>query len=415
MGAFDVLVVGAGAYVRGAAEGDFGTVLPTLLGLQREGRLGTLRVAATSPASVEALRARLGALEQALGHRARVELFPQAGRPDAGAYLEAAERAPRPRAALVVVPDPLHHRVAANLLERGLHCLVVKPLAPTAAEARDLARRARERGLVGEVEFHKRFDDANRLLRRELAEGRLGEISSVLVEYSQRQCVPLETFRRWAHHTNPFQYLGVHYVDLIRFASGAHPRRVTAVGQKDLLARQGVDTWDSVHAIVEWETRGGGAFHAVFHTSWIDPPGSSALSNQILKVVGTRGRFESDQKHRGVEIATRERCEVVNPYFSQLLPGERGTRLEGYGPRSIEQFLRDVEAREAGRPVESCAASFEDGVLSSAVCEAVRRSLARRGRWTDVEPLEAAGDGAGAAQPVPREAPPAGAVLLARP
>jgi predicted dehydrogenase len=293
----------------------------------------------------------------------------------------------------------------------------MKPLAPTAAEARDLARRARERGLVGEVEFHKRFDEANRLLRRELASGSLGEISSVLVEYSQRVSVPLETFRRWAHHTNPFQYLGVHYVDLIQFVSGARPRRVTAVGCKHLLARQGVDTWDSVHAIVEWESREGGAFHAVFHTSWIDPQGSTALSNQILKLIGTRGRFESDQKHRGVELATPEGCEVVNPYFSQLLPTERGARLEGYGPRSIEQFLRDAEAREAGRPLESCAASFEEGVVSSAVCEAVSRSLVRRGRWTDVDLGDAACDAAaGAARPAAQETPrPGQAPLLARP
>jgi predicted dehydrogenase len=419
--ALDVLVVGAGAYVRGAGERDFGTVLPALLGLQRDGRVGALRIAATRPASVEALRARLGALERALGQRARVELFPQGGGPNQAAYLEAAERAPRPRAALVVVPDPLHHRVAASLLERGLHCLVVKPLAPTAAEARDLARRARERGLVGEVEFHKRFDDANRVLRRELASGSLGEISSVLVEYSQRRSVPLETFRRWAHHTNSFQYLGVHYVDLIHFASGARPRRATAAGRKDLLARRGVDTWDSVHAIVEWETPRGGAFHSVFHTSWIDPEGTTALSNQILKVIGTRGRFESDQKHRGVELATAERCEVVNPYFSQLLPGELGPRLEGYGPRSIEQFLRDAEARESGASPETCAASFEEGVLSSAVCEAVSRSLRRRGRWIDVD-LEGVARGeeaASAARAARVPAPPPaqaaeGAPLLAR-
>jgi len=404
--ALDVLVVGAGAYVRGAAERDFGTVLPTLLGLQRDGRVGALRVAATRPESVQALRAKLGALERALGLSARVELYPQGDRPNPNAYLEAAERAPRPRAALVVVPDPLHHRVAASLLERGLHCLVMKPLAPTAAEARDLARRARERGLVGEVEFHKRFDDANRLLRRELASGSLGEISSVLVEYSQRRSVPLETFRRWAHHTNSFQYLGVHYVDLIHFASGARPRRAMAVGRKDLLVRQGVDTWDSVLAIVEWETPQGGAFHAVFHTSWIDPEGTTAQSNQILKVIGTRGRFESDQKHRGVEVATAERCEAVNPYFSQLLPGERGARLEGYGPRSIEQFLRDAEAREAGAALETCAASFEEGVLSSAVCEAVGRSLVRNGRWTDVELEGAARDEAtGAARAAAVKAP----------
>jgi len=384
----DLLIVGAGAYVCGTGPDQLGTVLPTALGLQRDGRVGRLRVAATRPESAEACREKVARLAGLLRCEPDVEILPGGGGPDPEAYLAAAARSPAPQAAVVVVPDALHHAVTSRLLDRGLHCLVVKPLAPTAAEARDLAERARRRDLLGQVEFHKRFDDANRLLRREASRGSLGEIASVLVEYSQRRSIPLGAFRRWAATSHPFQYLGVHYVDLVQHALGARPLRACAVGSRRLLAGEGIDTWDSVQALVAWRGPRGETFHASYATSWVDPEASTAMSNQIVKVIGTRARFDSDQKNRGVELVGGSATEAVNPYFSQLLPGpgdEPPLTAEGYGPRSVAGFVEDVEAFRAGRRRPSVACSFDEAVVSSAVSEAVTRSLEDGGAWKPVE------------------------------
>ena len=55
-----------------------------------------------------------------------------------------------------------------------------------------------------------------------------------------------------------------------------------------------------------------------FSTSWIDPSTSSAMSDQKYTIIGTKGRIESNQKHRGVEVTTEsEGIQSINPYFSK--------------------------------------------------------------------------------------------------
>lgn len=57
----------------------------------------------------------------------------------------------------VVVPTAEHHRVARFFLDNGVHVLVEKPIARDLAEADDLIRRARARGLVLQVGHLERF------------------------------------------------------------------------------------------------------------------------------------------------------------------------------------------------------------------------------------------------------------------
>ena len=63
-------------------------------------------------------------------------------------------------AAVIAAPTRLHHAIALDLLDRGVHLLVEKPLAATAAEADDLVKAARRRGLVLQVGHVERFNPA---------------------------------------------------------------------------------------------------------------------------------------------------------------------------------------------------------------------------------------------------------------
>ena len=48
--------------------------------------------------------------------------------------------------------------------------------------------------------------------------------------------------------------------------------------------------------VVEWERKDGGQFVSTHITNWIDPDETSAMSDQKINVVGTKGRFQADQK-----------------------------------------------------------------------------------------------------------------------
>jgi predicted dehydrogenase len=292
----------------------------------------------------------------------------------------------------VVVPDHLHASITADVIRAGVHPLVVKPFTPTVREGQELIKLAEKHDVYGAVEFHKRFDESNLLLRQTLADGRLGDVRYITVEYSQRRMMR-EIFLAWLDRTNIFQYLGVHYVDLIYFLTGARPLRALAAGQPCSPGVEQVPSADSIQGMIEWENSASGQrFVSTIATNWIDPNTTSAMSDQKITVVGTRGRYQADQKNRGVQLVTEEHqgAEEVNPYFSQLyLDGDGTFGIHGYGPRCITQFLTDVRDIVDGRlrrqDLTNKRPSFQQSLVSTAVVEAVNRSLAQNSQWTEVE------------------------------
>lgn len=77
----------------------------------------------------------------------------------------------------VAVPSTLHAEVAGPLLERGVHCLVEKPLAPTIQEAKELVAAAAASGAVLLVGHVERFNPAVQQLQTILEDGH--EIAAV--------------------------------------------------------------------------------------------------------------------------------------------------------------------------------------------------------------------------------------------
>jgi predicted dehydrogenase len=64
------------------------------------------------------------------------------------------------KAASVVVPTPLHHSIAKDLLDHEINVLLEKPMTTTLEEARELNRIAREKDLVLQVGHLERFNPA---------------------------------------------------------------------------------------------------------------------------------------------------------------------------------------------------------------------------------------------------------------
>ena len=390
-----VLVIGAGMYVGGRGAGTDGTVLPALMQAKEEGLIGKISVAATSSGSIDTLQTKLNELNSRMGTQVKINGYPTVAVHDPQAYRQALADMPKPGCCIVVVPDHLHAEITSDVIKAGVHPLVVKPLTPTLQEALDLEELAEKHKVHAAVEFHKRWDESNILLRQAIADGKLGELRYITVEYSQRRMMR-DVFGTWLDRTNIFQYLGVHYIDLVYYLTGAQPIRALAVGQP---AQSGSDQGpggDSIQTLIEWElpdTKSRMVSSIV--ASWIDPDNTSAMSDQGITVVGTEGRYDVDQKHRGAQLVTQKGgVEDVNPYFSQIYRDPDGKfGVNGYGPKSIIQFLKDVIDVEAGRRTRhdliSNRPSFQDCFVSTAVTEAINISLALNGEWVAMKDLPA--------------------------
>ncbi len=391
----DVLIVGAGMHVSGRGTATCGTVLPAVVQAHRDGLVGRMVIAATSAESIDAFNTKLAALNGRIGTSARFEGFPAQGR-SSEAWQEALAGLGARSCVIVVVPDDLHAPIATAALQRRLPVLVEKPLAPRLHDAQALAALARALGGYGAVDFHKRWDLMNLKLKEVVEDGRLGVPLYSIVEYSQRRVIPEKIFRSWVEKANPFQYLCVHFLDILLFVLRAMPRRAMATGQRCYLRERGINAYDAVQACVEWSVPGSETpFVSTFLANWIDPNTTSALSYQSLKVVGSLGRFESDQRDRGLELITDAGgIETLNPYFTQSYPSGDGARREyrGYGIDSIRTFLEDVRDLYDGRvtpaDLEPIRPTLRQALPSTAVVDAVNQSLAAGGAWIPVGSLD---------------------------
>ncbi|MDZ4308076.1 Gfo/Idh/MocA family oxidoreductase, partial [Allopontixanthobacter sp.] len=109
-------------------------------------------------------------------------------------------------------PDHVHMAQALAVLDAGKHIVIDKPLAPTLAEARNIAARATERGLMLSV-FHNRRWDADFLtLKRLIAAGELGEVTEFESRFDRFRP---ELGNRWKDQRSGgvWQDLGPHLVD----------------------------------------------------------------------------------------------------------------------------------------------------------------------------------------------------------
>ena len=314
-----ILIIGNGMYISGRGTNGFGTVMPGVLEYIRGGGdVIEVHMVGTNLKRSLAAASKVEELMRQAGVSVKLITYPDNVEKDKKAYKKVLNKIENLTCAIVSVPDNLHFSVTMDCLEAGLHTLVVKPLTPTVKEAKDLIKLATNKKLYGAVEFHKRWDKHNLMLRDIFQSGRLGDPLYSWTEYSQRKSIPSQAFKSWVEKSNVLQYLGVHYIDIIHFVTGAAPIRVMATGQKNWLKNQGFNVHDSIQCMVEWKMPDSTIFNQTLLTNWVDPETSSAVSDQKIRFVGTKGRFEADQKDRGINlIVDGESIVTPNPDFCQ--------------------------------------------------------------------------------------------------
>lgn len=85
-------------------------------------------------------------------------------------------------AAIVALPHHLHAPVSGDLLRRGIHVLVEKPMAVTSAEADAMVREAAGAGATLSVGLMRRFLNVNRWVKAVMDAGVLGTVESFRFE-----------------------------------------------------------------------------------------------------------------------------------------------------------------------------------------------------------------------------------------
>ena len=404
----DTLIIGGGMITNDL-------LLPSVYHLQRTGRAGRISVCALSSAPLKALAESREFAEAFPGQT--FDALPGLDQPPDRAfpelYREALARLAPRQAVIVAVPDQFHYEMVMACLARDQHVLCVKPLVLRHAQAVEIEKVARERGLYVGVEYHKRFDRRSLVARRQYAAGHFGAFvlgeAKLIEPYYYRH----SNFQNWftCDKTDPFVYVGCHYVDLVWFITGLKPVALSVSGVKGRFPN-GQEGYLWANARIRYEN---GALLTV--NDGLGYPDDAAGSNDQGMILYCEGKNASGMiAHQDQDRGTRycylegigcggSKYNYVSTDFYRLVPweGGAGAKPVGYGFDSVAanlEAMARIEAETAGLPAAQALAKRRalieaidrQGILATPansfinelVVEAARLSIVADGAWAEI-------------------------------
>ncbi|WP_213283228.1 Gfo/Idh/MocA family protein [Cellulomonas hominis] len=306
----------------------------------------------------------------------------------------------------VCTPGHTHAEIAIAALEAGKHVLCEKPLANTIAEAEAMvaaAEAAAARGVRSMVGYTYRRVPAVQLARQLVADGRIGTVRHVRVQYLQDWLADADAPLSWrldkqAAGSGALGDIGSHAVDLAQFITGERLTGVSALLETFVHERPVAAEFAGLHgtggtergpvtvddaAVFLARLSGGGL--GVFEATRFATGRKNAIR---LEVNGERGSLSFDFEDMNVlhfydatedpAVAGFRRIVVTEPqhaYVAQWWPAGHGLGYEHAFTHQVVDLIGAIAAGQDPTP------SFADGLAVQRVLDAVERSAADDSRW----------------------------------
>jgi predicted dehydrogenase len=281
-------------------------------------------------------------------------------------------------ALIVATPDHLHYEPIMEALNGGAHVIAEKPLCLDVNEADTIIETAASKNRIVGVDMHKRYDPDHLKIFTELMNDLGAPIYArgVLEE-------PLEvstTIFKWAEQSDPFTYVGIHWVDLFTHYLKLTPLSLYAVGQKQRLLKDfSKDAFDAVQVMVT-HTNG---LNVIYENNWITPKDFEGPVNQESGMVAAKGKVESDSQYRGLRYWIENKgSRTSNVHFFRKVRRPDGSSVSmGYGKDSLIDCMEKVcRVKFLGAKAEELAGTYPDATsqrLPTAIVHAAREVVRR--------------------------------------
>jgi len=316
------------------------------------------------------------------------------------AHAEAA-RPDRIEAVAIVTPNNLHYPMAKAFLEGGFHVICDKPLTTTLDEALDLAASVSRSGVIFGLTHNYTGYPMVRQARQIIADGLLGKIRVVQVEYAQDWlATPLEQTgqKQAAWRTDPSQSgpggslgdIGTHAYNIACFVTGLHCREVAAEVSIFVPNRR-LD--DNVQLLLRFAEGAKGAL-------WASQVATGNANNLRLRVYGEKAGLEWRQEEPNeLQFAKLGRApEILRRPGSSDSPAAHASRIPAGHPEGyLEAFAQlytdlaeQIYARREKRspsPASLLVPTVEDGVEGMRFIAATLESSKRNAAWVDLQTM----------------------------
>lgn len=341
--ALDILIVGGGMIT-------YDLLLPVVYHLQRTGYVNTIKICALDSTPLKVLKSSKEISEAFPGQD--FEAYPQITEPESRKfplmYMEVIASCKPRQIVIVAMPDQFHYPVVMEALKHNQHVLCVKPLVLKYNQAAEIEKIAYNKGLFVGIEYHKRFDRRSLMAKRSYELKQFGEFiigeAKLIEPYYYRS----SNFQNWFtfQNTDPFVYIGCHYVDLVYFITGLKPVEISVSGIKGKFPN-GNEAFMWANGRVRFENN---AILSII--DGLGYPDQAAGSNEqnlqmFFEGQGKTGMLKHDDQFRGVEHSYLEGIgcggsyfNYVSPDFYRLVPWEGdGYKPVGYGPDSVSSIV----------------------------------------------------------------------------
>ncbi len=294
----------------------------------------------------------------------------------------------------ITTPNTLHREMALAALAAGKHVYCEKPLAPTAAEAREMTRAAAEAGVVTQVGFNYLKNPMVALAKRIIEAGEIGRVTTFrgvhAEDYMADEGAP------WTWRLDPaggggaLADIGSHILATARHLLGPITGLLadveTVVPQRPAAAGSAAVREVRVDDVARLFVRFAGGATGSIEASWI---ATGRKMQHDFEVYGSKGAI----------AFTQERFNELKVYFTDDRTGLRGFRTiqagpehEPYGAFCVApghqigfNDLKAIEARDflaavaGGAPVGP---GFAEGAEIQSLVELAYRS-SREKRWVE--------------------------------
>lgn len=285
----------------------------------------------------------------------------------------------------ICTPNHLHHELARRVLLAGKHVVCEKPLAVSAAQARELADLAAGTGATATVPFVYRFYAAVRQARARIA-GAARQPWLLHGSYVQDWLARPDT-DNW--RTDPalgggsraFGDIGVHWCDLMEFVTGQRITALQAVLGTAHPLRGGRPTATEDGGVVQFRTDRGAIGSLVVSQA------SAGRKNRLaFSFDGADATYVFDQENpERLWIGGRDDNRVL--LRDPAREGERPDALPAGHPQGYRDcfadFVADTYAALRGAAPDGLP-TFADGLRAARLTEAVIRSANTGSTWTEI-------------------------------
>jgi len=258
----------------------------------------------------------------------------------------------------IATPDHAHKGPCLAMIEAGKHVLVEKPFTTDLGEGREIIAAAEARGVKLMVDFQLRWHPNFMGAKHAMESGELGYGVMGYARLANSLHVPTEMLS-WGGASGPEWFLFPHTMDATRWILEEEPVEVFARGSKSVLKGLGIDAYDAIQALFQFERT-----FVTFETAWIIPQSYPTVVDNRYTLYGSKGRIDLD----GTPAVAITSDRYKHPFSSHAIT--RYGKPFGHFYESIRHFADSVAE---DKPPE---ATGHDGLMATAMIQATLRSLA---------------------------------------